>query len=263
MAKFLAISVYLLTLLLPINTQAQSAAAKFAGMWSDPPDTPEGLFCFFSCSDYALEVLGRLLDDPANDDRPYGALTAEANRMARQKILVPKMTAAALRTFPLDPAADPGFLRCEPWGFARQIFGPHQNEISINNDHIEMHYGEWDAHRIIYMDGRSVPPNIQSSLLGFSTGHFEGATLVVNTTHVNAGILSRMDHSDQLSAEERYSISNDGQIMTLDVTFTDPWALTEPLTLKKIWSWSPDEEIYPYVDCEIPTDFIESQGEKI
>ena len=40
MGKFLAISVYLLTLLLPINTQAQSAAAKFAGMWSDPPDTP-------------------------------------------------------------------------------------------------------------------------------------------------------------------------------------------------------------------------------
>jgi hypothetical protein len=46
MGKFLAISVYLLTLLLPINTQAQSAAAKFAGMWSDPL-TPRGSILFF------------------------------------------------------------------------------------------------------------------------------------------------------------------------------------------------------------------------
>ena len=124
-------------------------------------------------------------------------------------------------------------------GLRQADFGPHQNEISINDDHIEMHYAEWDVRRIIYMDGISVPPNTQSSLLGYSTGHFEGPTLVVNTTHVNAGILSRMDHSDQLSAEERYTISDDRQIMTLDVTFTDPWALNEPLTLKKIWKWSP------------------------
>ena len=49
-----------------------------------------------------------------------------------------------------------------------------------------------------------------------------------------------MDHSDQLSAEERYTISDDGQIMTLDVTFTDPWALKQSLTLKKIRSWLPE-----------------------
>ncbi len=260
MTKVITRTIFLAGILMTWNVQAQSSAAGLSGMWSGPPDTPEGLFCFFSCSDYALEVQVGLLDDPANDDRPYGALTAQANRMFSDNVMEPKLTAATLTTYPLDPAEDPGFLKCEPWGFARQIFSPHQNEITIEADHIEMHYGEWDARRMIYTDGRTAPENLQASLLGYSVGHFDGATLVVSTTHVSAGILSRFDHSDQLTAEERYSVSADGLILTLDATFSDPWALKQPLTLKKIWNWSPDEEIYSYTDCEIPTDFIESRG---
>lgn len=255
-----ALLFFLMTLLLSGNAQAQSAATGFSGMWSDPPDTPEGLFCFFSCSDYALEILAGLLDDPANDERSYGELTGQANRMTRQNILIPKMTEAALETFPLDSAEDPGFIACEPWGFAKQIFGPHQNDITIRDDHIEMHYGEWDARRMIYTDGRSVPANTASSILGYSTGRLEGSTLIVNTSHIEAGILSSMEHSDQLTAEERYTISDDGQILTLYVSFEDPWALKESLTLKKIWRWSPTEVIYPYDECIIPTDFLESRG---
>ena len=260
MAKFLLASILVLAFLMPFHAQTQPAATGFSGMWSDPPDTPEGLFCFFNCTDYALEILGQLLDDPANDDRSYGQLSSEANRKARQVELIPKITEAALGTFPLDPGKDPGFINCEPWGFAREIFSPHQNEITINDDHIEMNYGEWDIHRIIYTDGRTPPDNLQPSLMGYSTARFEGETLIVNTTHVEAGILSRMEHSDQLIAEERYTVSDDGQILTMYATFQDPRALKEPLTLKKIWKWSPDEEIYPYDECIIPTDFIESQG---
>ena len=55
--SFLAV----LSLLVPINAFAQSSNTSFIGMWSDPPDTPEGLFCFFNCSNYGLEVLGRAL----------------------------------------------------------------------------------------------------------------------------------------------------------------------------------------------------------
>ena len=44
-------------LIFSLSASSQDAAAKYAGMWSDPPDTPEGLFCFFTCSDYGLDVL--------------------------------------------------------------------------------------------------------------------------------------------------------------------------------------------------------------
>lgn len=262
MAKPLALVLVISSLLIPINASAQSADARFSGMWSDPPDTPEGLFCFFNCSDYGLEVLGRLLDDPANDDRSYGELTGEANREANQALVEPILTDAAVAAGRISGAQDPGFLNCEPWGFAKQIFGPHQNEITINDDHIVMHYAEWDAYRTIYTDGREAPVAHEPSLLGFSTGRFEGDILVVNTTHVIAGILQNRHHSDQLTAEERYTVSDDGQILTLYVSFQDPWALKSPLTLKKIWQLSPDEEIYAYEDCMIPTDFIDSQGDE-
>lgn len=262
MDKLFAIFLAISSLLIPINASAQSADASFSGMWSDPPDTPEGLFCFFNCSDYGLEVLGGLLDDPANDDRSYGELTGEANRLAYQALIEPILTDAAVAAGRISGAEDPGFLNCDPWGFAKQIFGPHQNEITINDDHIVMHYAEWDAYRTIYTDGREAPANLQPSLLGFSTGRVEGDTLIVNTTHVAAGILANRHHSDQLIAEERYSVSDDGQILTLYVSFQDPWALNAPLTLKKIWKFSPNEEIYAYDECMIPTDFIESQGDQ-
>ncbi|MDA1373057.1 MAG: hypothetical protein O2971_20220 [Proteobacteria bacterium] len=229
-------------------------------MWSDPPDTPEGLFCFFNCTDYALEVLGRLLDDPANDDRPYGELTGQANRAANQAIIMPAFTEAAIAAGRVSGADDPGFISCEPWGYAKQIFSPHQNEITINSDHIVMHYGEWDAYRTIYTDGRTAPENLEPSLMGFATGRFEVDTLIVNTSHVAAGLLANFHHSNQLTAEEHYTLSADGQILTLYATFQDPWALKTPLTFKKIWKWSPTEEIYPYDECVIPTDFIESRG---
>jgi hypothetical protein len=40
----------------------------------------------------------------------------------------------------------------------------------------------------------------------------------------------------------------------------DPWGLTEPLRLKKVWSWAPDQEIFPYENCEPPTEFTRGVG---
>ena len=67
--------------------------------------------------------------------------------------------------------------------------------------------------------------------------------------------------ANKFQAEERYMLSADRQVLTMYVTVTDPVALTEPFTAKRFWYWAPDEVIDPYLDCEIPTDYIESLGE--
>ena len=108
---------------------AQNSRPDFTGMWSDPPSTAVDVFCFFVCTDVGIAYLNTLLDDPANDNRPYPELSGQATRYQRDQYLRPRLTTAALEAFPLDPADDPGFLRCEPWGFARQIFAPHQMEM--------------------------------------------------------------------------------------------------------------------------------------
>jgi len=235
------------------------------GMYSDPQGL-EDFFCSFWCSDAGLERLNELLDDPANDERPIMDVYAEAATFQRDEYMHPNLTEAGAATLGLDPADDPGFLYCEPWGFAREIFAPHQLSLEQHDDRVEMLYGEWTIRRTIWLDGREPAADLAPSSMGFSLGHYEGDTLVVETTHIGAN-LAPWDggffttnvfdgrHSDSLRAVERYTRSADGQRLILDVTLEDPWALREPIAMKKVWHWAPEQEIAPYEDCERPTEF--------
>ena len=224
---------------------AQQDVPDFEGMWSDPPITAEDMFCLFFCSDVGLDYLNSLLDDPDNNERPYGELRAEAIDYQRDHYIRPRLTEAALEDFPWDPARDPGFLECEPWGFLRQIFAAHQLDIRQFPDRIEMHYGEWDGRRTIYLDGRPRAENQQPTKFGLSLGRYEGDALVIETSGVAANrTLWRSHHSDQLRAEERYTRDHEGNRLLLTVILEDPWGLKEPLEMKKVWRWAPEEAIF-------------------
>ena len=229
-------------------------------MWSDPPTTPEGLFCSFACTDEGMARLNALLDDPANDVRPFQDLQAEAKRFEREYVR-DRLTPAALKRYPFDPADDPGFLRCEPWGTARQIFAPHQFEIRQRGaDRLDLRYGEWDGRRTIYLDGRR-PASQAPTAMGHSVGRWEGETLVVETRGVAANIIMLPDlnamgeHSGELRIAERYTRSKDGNTLHLTATLTDSRTFRQPLVLKKIWRWAPEQQIAPYDACERPTEF--------
>ena len=239
------------------DAQTQSPAKLFEGMWSDPPTTITGDFCAGSCTDAGIQRLNALLDDPANDSRPLAQLRADAETYSREQYIRPRLKDAALKTYPLDPADDPSFLRCEPYGLARQLIARHQLEIrQRGKDRLELHYGEWDAHRTVYMDGRKRPANTPLSLLGYSVGHWEGETLVVETSGIRANRTSwQSEHSDQLHVVERYSRSKDGKTLTVAATMEDPWSLREPVVIKHIWAWAPDQIIAAYDQCEIPKEF--------
>ena len=241
----------------PPPPAAAPMPTRLAGMWSDPPSTSLGLLCFISCTDAGIERLNALLDDPANDTRPYPELRGEAETHARDNYFRPRLTEAALKTYPLDPADDPGFLRCEPWGLAKQMFAPHQLEIrQPGTDRIELRYGEWEAVRTVYLDGRKVPATVAPSRLGYSVGHWDGDTLVVETVGVAADITWwNAQHSDQFRVVERFTRSDEDDTLLLTATIEDPWSLREPLVIKKIWRWAPDQKITPYDACEPATEF--------
>jgi hypothetical protein len=251
-----------LVLLTCLPASAQTATPfSLEGMWSDPPATIDGAFCFFACTDTGLARLNALVDNPANDKRPFQELQAEARTHERQ-YLRSLLTPPALKRYPFDPADDPGFLRCEPWGFARQAFAPHQLEIRRRgNDQVELRYGEWDGQRTVYLDRRARPANQPPTAMGHSVGRWDGETLVVDTSGIAANLIMLPDlnamgeHSDQLRAVERYTRSKDGTTLLLTATLEDPRSFREPLALKKIWRWAPEQKITAYVDCERPTEF--------
>jgi len=246
---------------IPVSADAQSSRRSLEGMWSDPPYTAVGSFCAFACTDAGIDRLNGLLDDPANDARPFEQLQADTKAYEREYLRA-RLTDAALKTYPLDPADDPGFLRCEPWGLARQMFAPHQIEIwQRGNDRIELRYGEWDARRTVYLNGGKRPPTVVPSTMGYSVGRWDGETLVVETSGIAANIANWADsngsarHSDQLRVIERYTRSKDGKTLLLTATMEDPWSLRVPVVMKKIWGWAPDQKITAYKDCQRPTEF--------
>ena len=264
-ARLWCVVVSLGTLGLVAAGQAQPRRPELAGMWSDPPQTIIDTFCLFFCTDAGIDYLNALLDDPKNDERPTMELYAEATKHQRDEYLRPRLTAAALEQVDLDHADDPGFLYCEPWGFAREIFAPHQLEIAQLDDRVELRYGEWEIRRTIFLDGRQPPANQPPNPMGHSVGRYEGEALVIETSAIPANLAPwgfgfipfpfDGKHSDQLRAVEVYTRSTDGDRLLLTATLEDSWALREPIVLKKVWAWAPDQEISPYEDCERPTEF--------
>jgi len=239
----------------------QPVAPDLAGMYSDPPSTALDMFCFFACTDAGLRRLAALLDDPVNDARPYSELSADAAKYQFDDYFSLRLTEAAL-TAPLpDPLQDPGYLRCEPWGFARQTFAPHQLEIKQYADRVELHYGEWDAHRIVHLKERAPPVDGAHTPLGYSVGHYEGDVLVVETALVTENFgptrIWEGRHSDQLTAVERYRRPAPERL-ELTATLTDPSTFREPVELKKIWRFAPEQEIARY-DC-VPAAATAAEG---
>jgi len=93
----------------------------------------------------------------------------------------------------------------------------------------------WDtagSTRIIYLDGRKhVPANIRL-YQGDSTGHWEGETLVVDTTSQAAGWWDANGavHSDASHVVEKFT-AKDSNTIAYEALVEDPIALTRPMTV--------------------------------
>ena len=82
-------------------------------------------------------------------------------------------------------------------------------------------------YRVIYLDGRQPLSGneIDRNWQGESLGHWEGSTLVVETSGfigTNRLIQAGVPSGEQLKIVERISLINDGNTMVSEYTFTDP-----------------------------------------
>jgi hypothetical protein len=90
--------------------------------------------------------------------------------------------------------------------------------------------GLWGQDRTIWVDGRPHPPAVAPhTWMGFSTGAWEGNTLVVKTTHIKQGWVRRngVPQSDLVTTTERFT--RHGDMLTYVIYIKDPVYLTEPL----------------------------------
>lgn len=124
---------------------------------------------------------------------------------------------------------------CLPMGHMQFHLHPQPRRIVQTEDLMVMIYEGNAGIREIFLDGRPSPDNDpQPWWYGYSTGRWEGDTLVVTTTHfrdegwldVNGSPLT-----DGGVITERFTRTNYGS-MEIVVTIEDPMAYTEPFTVK-------------------------------
>ncbi len=106
--------------------------------------------------------------------------------------------------------------------------------------------------REIFTDGRPVPPDPNPTWMGYSVGHWDGDTLVVETSGFNDKTwidTGGHPHSDALHVTERFTRRDFGHI-TLQTTITDPKAYTKPWTASYEVRLMPDTELLEYLCTE-------------
>jgi hypothetical protein len=121
----------------------------------------------------------------------------------------------------------------------------------------------WQAqHREIWMDGREHPPEYAAhTWQGFSTGHWEGDALVVETTHLKAGWMRRngLPLSDRATMTDRFY--RHGDLLTHVMIVEDPVYLSEPLVKTNGFELVPNGSMDPYpcesvVEIEHPAGYV-------
>jgi hypothetical protein len=129
---------------------------------------------------------------------------------------------------------------------------PFPMEIYQGTQLIVLKMEYFDLVRVIFLDGRPHPPaSAPHSKTGHSVGHWEGDTLVVDTTHISPGTFMNngFNHSDALHLVEHFRLSKDGNTLWLTQLYEDPQVFTGLAARYMAWSKRPGEYVYPY-DCD-------------
>ena len=100
--------------------------------------------------------------------------------------------------------------------------------------------------RRIFLDGRDFPDGFPSQRVGYSIGHWEGDTLVIETRKITEWYAPRWPHSDQMRIVERWSLRDpkdfeivglsrnrpppkiDGKVLVNEMTMSDPVMYVNP-----------------------------------
>ncbi|HLG55298.1 MAG TPA: hypothetical protein VI485_08195 [Vicinamibacterales bacterium] len=136
--------------------------------------------------------------------------------------------------------------QCEGWPQFYFVQGPFGLKIwsdteAVKGTTISYTIGAWEdrAPMTIWMDGRPRPSAYaEHTRGGFTTGQWEGDTLVTYTTHMKAGFIRKngVPSSDRATMTSRFF--RHGELMTVLVVIEDPIYLAEPVIATKTFQLS-------------------------
>jgi hypothetical protein len=146
---------------------------------------------------------------------------------------------------------------CMPMGFTQFHQQPQPREIIQLRDKVLIIYEANYGLRQIYTDGRTLPKqgDPQPQWYGYSVGHWEGDTLVVESNNLRGAEDGPFDgwldvrgspYSREAKFTERFTRPSFGRL-TLDVTVEDPKAYTKPFTVRINQQIMADTELIEFI----------------
>jgi hypothetical protein len=99
--------------------------------------------------------------------------------------------------------------------------------------------------RRIWLDGRELPASPDPSWFGTSRGHWESATLVVETVGMREDAIvseNGLPHSAALRVIERLRVETDpqhGKVLVDELELRDPMAYLQPIKTRRYYDWAP------------------------
>ena len=143
---------------------------------------------------------------------------------------------------------------CLPPGMPAMMSAAYGMEIMQDEQKITVFGEHQDAYRRIYLDGRKPSAQVLAdpTYAGYSTGRWEGDTLVVDTVALTTKsyIDGSSPHSDKMTVQERIRWVEG--VLENQITVTDPEALTEPWRVTRRYRKAsyPNDELREFACAE-------------
>jgi hypothetical protein len=152
-----------------------------------------------------------------------------------------------------DPVNDGDYAgNCLPFGMSRSINSPHGLQIVHGAESVAFLFETNNWFHWVPTNGQKWPADLPPSWNGQSTGHWEGDTLVVETTGFNG--YTRLDtaghpHSRQLVLTNRFRRLDAGTLQH-SVTVHDPKTYTRDWMNVRTWRIKPNTDVIMEYSCE-------------
>ena len=158
--------------------------------------------------------------------------------------LVKKTRAANRPNDPMSRCLPPGLVRLEVFPLFRKMVQIPVILVILNEQNA--------SYRQIFTDGRPLPVDPNPSWNGYSSGKWEGDTLVVQSNGFHDGLWLDTGGSpltDAARVTERFRRVNYGTL-EIELTIDDSQAYTKPWTIKVTQIIAPDTELLDYICLE-------------
>lgn len=227
--------------LLSYRLTGQIEDDAMSGIVQPPLDAPEGRW-------QALPFVMTATEQPPAPADFSGVWSRVSSGLAKVHLdYTPAAQAAVDQYHYLDDTA----LRCVSPGLVRVSGWPYPLEVIQTEDQLTILYESFHEVRRISLDGSGFPEHLPPRSMGYSVGHWDGATLVVETRQLTAGFidLAGQPLSENARVVERMWLADDGQTYHSVMTIFDPENYNRPITRHRVWRKTPGTIILEY-DCD-------------